>query len=62
MGEDTSRKCLKMLMQSKDMADAWREENPYKREFSRRQMVMGDLKQSTIDLCLVKRDILQCEL
>lgn len=57
--EDTSRKCLKRLMQSKDMVDAWREENPFKREFSRGQMVMGELKQSRIDLCLVKRDILQ---
>lgn len=57
--DDTSRKCLNMMMQSMDMADAWREENPYKREFSRRQMVMGVLKQSRIDLCLVKREILQ---
>ncbi|MGL4969611.1 MAG: hypothetical protein ACRC5B_05555 [Fusobacteriaceae bacterium] len=44
-------------MQSDDMVDVWREENPYN-EFSRRQMVMGSLKQSRIDLCLIKREIL----
>lgn len=55
---DTSRKCLKLLMQGKGMADAWREENPYKREFSRRQMVMGALKHSRIDICLDKREML----
>lgn len=55
---DVSRKCLNELMQSEDMVDAWREENPFKNEFSRRQMVLGNLKQSRIDLCLVKREIL----
>lgn len=55
---DVSRKYLSEWMQSEDMVDAWREENPYKREFSRRQIVMGSLKQSRIDLCLIKREIL----
>lgn len=55
---DVSRKYLNDLMQSEDMVDAWREENPFKREFSRRQMVLGSLKQSRIDLCLIKREIL----
>ncbi len=55
---DVSRKCLNKLMQSEDMVDAWREENPFKKEFSIRQMVLGNLKQSRIDLCLVKREIL----
>ncbi len=54
---DVSRKYLNEWMQSDDMVDVWREENPY-REFSRRQMVMGSLKQSRIDLCLIKREIL----
>ncbi len=49
---------LNEWMLSDDMVDAWREENPYKRAFSRRQMVMGSLKQSRIDLCLIKREIL----
>jgi len=52
---DVSRKYLNDMMQSEDMVDAWREENPFKREFSRRQMVLGSLKQSRIDLCLIKR-------
>lgn len=55
---DVSRKFLNELMQSEDMVDAWREENPFKKEFSRRQMVLGNLKQSRIDLCLVKREVL----
>ncbi len=55
---DVSRKFLNEWMLSDDMVDAWREENPYKRAFSRRQMVMGSLKQSRIDLCLIKREIL----
>lgn len=38
--------------------DVWREENPFKKEFSRRQIVRGELKQSRIDLCLAKRGIL----
>ncbi len=62
---DVSRKYLNEWMQSDDMVDVWREENPY-REFSRRQMVMGSLKQSRIDLCLIKREILsyvkKCEI
>lgn len=56
---DVSRKFLNEWMESEDMVDAWREENPYKREFSRRQMVMGSLKQSRIDLCLTKREMLR---
>lgn len=55
---DVSRRILNQLMQSEDLVDAWREENPFKKEFSRRQMVLGNLKQSQIDLCLVKREIL----
>lgn len=54
---DVSRKYLNEWMQSDDMVNVWREENPY-REFSRRQMLMGSLKQSRIDLCLIKREIL----
>lgn len=36
---DASRRYLNELMQSENMVDAWREENPFKREFSRRQIV-----------------------
>lgn len=54
---DASRKYLNDWMQNDDMVDAWREENPFKREFSRRQMARGILKQSRIDLCLVKREM-----
>lgn len=54
-----SRKYLTEWMQNEDMVDVWREENPYRKEFSRRQLVMGVLKQSRIDLCLTKREMLK---
>lgn len=56
---DGSRKSLMEWMRNDDLVDVWREENPYRREFSRRQMVMGSLKQSRIDLCLTKRELLK---
>ncbi len=56
---DVSRKYLTEWMQNEDMVDVWREENPYKKDFSRRQLVMGILKQSRIDLCLTKREMLK---
>lgn len=40
---DGSRKILTEWMRNQDFVDVWREENPHKREFSRRQMVMGSL-------------------
>lgn len=49
---DTSRTELYNLMEEKNLADVWRLQNPEKRQFSRRQVVMGVLKQSRIDLCL----------
>lgn len=57
---DGSRKILIEWMRNDDIVDVWKEENPYKREFSRRQMVMGNLNQRRIDLCLMKREMLKC--
>ena len=54
---DSSRQVFLKMMKDNDLIDKWREENPSTRGFSRRQVVMGKLKQSRIDLCLVKRDI-----
>lgn len=54
---DSSRKVLKEIMSERGMVDKWREEHPEARVFSRRQMVMGELKQSRIDLCLLKREV-----
>ena len=54
---DTSRNVLLKMMDDNSLVDKWREENPNTRAFSRRQVVMGELKQSRIDLCIVKRDI-----
>jgi hypothetical protein len=54
---DVSRGVLKKMMLEKGMIDIWREENPEKREFSRRQVVLGDLKQTRIDLVLVKEGL-----
>lgn len=43
-------------MRDKGLLDAWIYENPEKREFTRRQMKDGMLKQSRIDLVLVQGD------
>ena len=48
---DTSRKVFLKMMEERQLIDVWRnDENPNKREYSRRQMVMGELKQSRIDV------------
>ena len=39
---DTSKVFLKM-MEERRLIDVWRNENPNKREYSRRQMVMGGI-------------------
>lgn len=54
---DSSKSVLNIILVSEDLIDVWREENPYKRQSSRRQIVLGNIKQSRIDLCLVKRSI-----
>lgn len=56
---DSSRNELIHLMNGENLVDFWRLENPDKREYSRRQVVLNSLKQSRIDLCLVKQDIVQ---
>lgn len=56
---DSSRNELIHLMTRENLVDFWRLENPDKREYSRRQVVLNSLKQSRIDLCLVKQDIVQ---
>ena len=55
---DVSRKRLLDINMKYNLIDKWRWENPDKREFSRRQIVLGELKQSRIDLCLVAEDIM----
>lgn len=52
---DTSRKVFLKMMEERQLIDIWRNEHPNKREYSRRQMVMGELKQSRIDLCIAKQ-------
>lgn len=56
---DTSRAALFELISAQNMIDAWRINNPTKREFSRRQIVLGILKQSRIDLCLVSANLVK---
>jgi len=56
---DASRNDLILLMNGENMVDVWRLKNPDKREYSRRQVVLNVLKQSRIDLCLVKQDMVQ---
>jgi len=50
---DTSREALKGLMVGSNFLDVWRVYNPNVRGFSRRQVVLGKLKQSRIDFALV---------
>ncbi len=47
------------IMREKGLIDVWRYENPEKREFTRRQLKEGILKQSRIDLVLVKEEIIR---
>ena len=51
---DASRSVLQQTMNECDLSDVWREKNPVERDFSRVQLVKGELKQSRIDLCLLK--------
>lgn len=53
---DVSRKVFMKMMEERNLIDTWRNENPCRREYSRRQVVMGELKQSRIDLCLAEQD------
>lgn len=50
---EISRNILPSIMKNNNLIDIWRTLNPRKRQFSRRQLVEGKLKQSRIDLCLV---------
>lgn len=54
---DTSRSAIQEWMADNDLVDAWRVLKGGTRVFSRRQVVMGTLKQSRIDLCLLASDL-----
>lgn len=56
---EKSRLMLMDIMEDKGLLDVWRYENPEKREFTRRQMKDGVLKQSRIDLVLAQRDAIE---
>ena len=56
---EKSRGMLMEIMRDKGLLDVWRYENPEKREFTRRQMREGVLKQSRIDLVLVQEEIIK---
>lgn len=56
---DSSRSVLLKIMNDNHMVDVWRNENPNKKEYSRRQVVLNGLKQSRIDLCLAKQGIIE---
>ena len=55
--QDSARKVLFKMIEDGGLVDVWRVRNAAKREFSRRQIVNGVLKQSRIDLCLARQDI-----
>uniref|UniRef100_A0A3Q1GX90 Endonuclease/exonuclease/phosphatase domain-containing protein n=1 Tax=Anabas testudineus TaxID=64144 RepID=A0A3Q1GX90_ANATE len=50
---DTSRTAVLNWMSESDLVDAWRLLNPTARAYSRRQVVLGKLKQSRIDMCML---------
>lgn len=56
---ERSRNMLLEVMKNKGLIDAWRYEYPEKREFTRRQIRDGVLKQSRIDLVLVQGEIIR---
>jgi len=56
---EKSRGMLMEIIRDKGLIDVWRYENPEKREFTRRQLREGILKQSRIDLVLVKEEIIR---
>lgn len=56
---DISRAALLNLMHEQNLIDVWRMANPNKNEFSRRQIVLGKLKQSRVDLCLAPSNLVK---
>ena len=55
--QDAARKVFFKMIEDGGLVDVWRVRNAAKREYSRRQIVNGVLKQSRIDLCLARQDI-----
>ena len=51
---DSTRRTLRDLMENYQLVDIWRVLHPWKRVFSRRQLVANTLKQSRIDFVLVQ--------
>ena len=49
---DASRRVLFKLCEEHNLTDVWRMWYKHKREYSRKQMVKGTMKQTRIDLCL----------
>ena len=56
--QDSSRVALLDFINHYDFCDLWRSLNLTVREFSRMQMHLGSLRQSRIDLCLVRKSLL----
>ncbi|KAL7375444.1 hypothetical protein ABVT39_017435 [Epinephelus coioides] len=52
---DASRTVLLKMLGKYDLCDLWRSMNPVSRDFTRMQMVMGNLRMSRIDYCFVKK-------
>uniref|UniRef100_A0A3P8XPY3 Uncharacterized protein n=1 Tax=Esox lucius TaxID=8010 RepID=A0A3P8XPY3_ESOLU len=51
---DGPRRVLSQMMNDNILGDAWKEDNP-----GIRQVVQAEFRQSRMDLCLVKRNLLQ---
>src|SRR4029434_3857263 len=54
---DRGRKELKDLMEKCEMSDIWRERNKEVRKYSRVQIVKDKIKQSRIDMVLIKKTL-----
>jgi len=55
--EDTSRSIVFDIISNNSFVDLWRLFHPGKRQFTRKQIVLGSLKQSRIDLCLMSSSL-----
>uniref|UniRef100_A0A7N9AS92 exodeoxyribonuclease III n=1 Tax=Mastacembelus armatus TaxID=205130 RepID=A0A7N9AS92_9TELE len=58
-GNDVSRKTVLNLMSAGKLVDVWRMLHPNITAFSRRQIILGKMKQSRIDFSLISDDLIR---
>uniref|UniRef100_A0A3B5M3J5 Endonuclease/exonuclease/phosphatase domain-containing protein n=1 Tax=Xiphophorus couchianus TaxID=32473 RepID=A0A3B5M3J5_9TELE len=55
--EDYSRNALFDIIAQNSLIDIWRLFHPGKKQFTRKQVILGKLKQSRLDLCLISSSL-----